>query len=130
MRLLIALCLVAPTVLLAQHTSSLSHPEATQSYLTGFANQFLAIQIVPGWTVATSTGQTLILVRGKYLLSINPIFTHASGVIGGRFGEIVSGKPSIDAVMCHVNRPAGGFECSDWPLEAIVVSKEISLGIL
>src|SRR5579864_5029811 len=130
MRMLIALYLAATTVLLAQQKNSLSPPEATQSRPTEFENQFLAIQIVPGWTVATSTGQTLTLVKGKYLLSINPIFLHASGVIGGRFGEIASGMKSIDAVMHNVDQPAGGFECSQWPLEAIVVSKAIFLANL
>src|SRR5690348_14931241 len=99
MRLLIALCLAATPVLLAQQRSSLSPPEATQPRPGQFENQFLAIQILPGWKVTTSTGQTLTLVKGKYLLSINPIFLHASGVIGGRFGEIVSGKKSFDTVM-------------------------------
>src|SRR6266566_7061273 len=77
---------------LCKDKNTLSPPEATQRRPGEFENQFLAIQIVPGWTVATSTGQTLTLVKGKYLLSINPIFLHASGVIGGRFGEIASGK--------------------------------------
>src|SRR5207249_4046018 len=114
---LIALCLGVTTVLFAQDKSTLSPPEATQRRPGEFENQFLAIQIVHGWTVATSTGQTWTLVKGKYLLSINPIFLHASGVIGGRFGEIASGKKSIDAVMHNVDQPAGGFECSEWPPE-------------
>jgi len=127
---LIALCLGVTTVLFAQDKSTLSPPEATQRRPGEFENQFLAIQIVPGWTVATSTGQTLTLVKGKYLLSINPIFLHASGVIGGRFGEIASGKKSIDAVMHNVDQRAGGFECSEWPPEALVATKAIALGNL
>ena len=127
---LVALCLGVTTVLWAQQNSVLSPQEASQGRPREFENQFLAIQIVPGWTVAPSIDQTLILARGKYLLSINPIFLHASGVIGGRFGEIVSGKKSIDAVMRNVDQPAGGFECAESASKAIAVPKVISLANL
>jgi hypothetical protein len=63
-----------------------------------FENQYLKIKILPGWTVAPSGTQILNLINGKYLLSINPIFTHASGIIGGRFSEVVRGKQSIEAL--------------------------------
>jgi hypothetical protein len=95
-----------------------------------FENQYLRIQVLPGWTVAASGDQTLNLIQGKYLLSINPIFTHASGVTGGRFSEIVSGRQSVDAVMGNVDQPAGGFECAQMPSSEMVVTKTISLNNL
>ncbi len=68
--------------------------------------------ILPGWRVADSGDQRLSLIRGDYLLYVNPIFTHASGIAGGRFVEIVRGLPSIDAVLHNVDQPASGDECS------------------
>ena len=127
MRLLIAFCLGVSAVICAQQKSAPPPPEASQGRPSEFENQFLAIQVLPGWTTATSADETSNLLKGKYLLSINPMFTHASGVIGGRFSEIVSGKESIDAVMHNVDQPAGGFECSAWPPEEIVATEQIKL---
>lgn len=90
-----------------------------------FDNQYLTMTIVRGWTVGASTDQTLNLNRGKYLLTVNPIFTHASGIEGGRFSEIVQGMPSVDAVTGNVDQPASGGECAQ--SEATIVSKTISL---
>jgi hypothetical protein len=75
-------------------------------------NPFLTMTILPGW-VATSHDQVLIVTRGKYVLRINPIFTHASGVEGGRFSEITAGMSGIGAVMRDVDQPAGGFGCAE-----------------
>lgn len=131
MKALIALCLGFSTVLCAQQKStSPSVPflePQTRTRPNEFENQYLKIQILPGWTVATSGDQTLNLIDGKYLLSINPMFVHASGVIGGRFSEIVRGKESIDAVMGNVDQPAGGFECAEWPPEELIVTRTMSL---
>jgi len=95
-------------------------------------NQFLAITVAPGWRVADSTKPAFILrlVRDNYTLSINPIFTHASGVEGGRFSEIVAGVPSVDAVMLNVDQPAGGFECAQIPSEPTIVNNATQLGNL
>lgn len=41
--------------------------------------------------------------------------------------EIVEGMPSVEAVMVHVDQPAGGSECSQFPFEETVVTKAISL---
>lgn len=92
-----------------------------------FENQFLRIRILPQWTMAATEDQTLNLVRGKYLLSIDPIFTHASGIIGGRVAEYAGEKQSIKAVTANVAQPAGGFECAQMPSDAIVVSENLSL---
>jgi hypothetical protein len=95
-----------------------------------FENQYLKIRLSPGWTVAASGDQVLNLVREKYILSIDPTFTHASGIIGGRFSEFASGRQSIEAVMANVDQPAGGFECAEMPADAIVVSESLSLANL
>jgi len=86
--------------------------------------------IVSGWAVSPSADPKLILLHGKYLLTINPIFTHASPVTGGRFYEIVQGMPSVDAVTANVDQPAGSNECAQYPSEALTVTKSISLGNL
>ncbi len=89
-----------------------------------FSNQFLSLTILPGWT-ARSIDQTLELIHGKYTLSINPMFVHASGVTGGRFSEIVAEMPSVTAVMRNVDQPAGGWECSQ--TDRMLVTSSISL---
>jgi len=93
-------------------------------------NPYLAITILPGWTMEPSVAPTLHLIKGKYLLTINPVFTHASGVEGGRFSEIVEGMPSLDAVTANVDQPAGGAECTLEPSDALKVTDAISLGNL
>jgi hypothetical protein len=95
-----------------------------------FESQYLTITISPKWKVGTSSDQTLNLRRGKYLLTIDPIFGHASGIIGGRFGEIVGGMPSIGAVMRNVDQPAGGWECAQWPPEEMTITESVSLANL
>jgi hypothetical protein len=75
-------------------------------------DRFLTMTLLPGW-VAASHDQVTIVTRGKYVLRINPIFTHASGVEGGRFPEITAGMSGIGAVMRDVDQPAGGFECAE-----------------
>src|SRR5437899_7195866 len=89
-----------------------------------FSNQFLTIAISPEWA-ARPVNQTLDIIHGKYILSINPIFTHASGIIGGRFSEIVAGMPSVNAVMRNVEQPASGGECSR--TDRLTVTSTISL---
>jgi hypothetical protein len=89
-----------------------------------FSNQFLTIAILPEWT-AHPENQPLDIIHGKYILSINPMFTHASGVIGGRFSEITAGMPSVNAVMRHVDQPASGWECSK--TETMFVTHTVSL---
>lgn len=130
MKVLIALCLGLSIAIFAQSTWLVVPALGAQAKVRSpeFENQYLKIQILPRWTVAAYGDQTLNLIQGKYLLSINPIFTHASGVTGGRFSEIVSGKQSVDAVMGNVDQPAGGFECAQ--SSEMVVTKAISLNNL
>lgn len=89
-----------------------------------FSNQFLSLTILPGWMERT-VDQTLELSHGKYTLSINPMFVHASGVTGGRFSEIVAEMPSVTAVMRNVDQPAGGWECSQ--TDRMLVTSSMSL---
>ena len=95
-----------------------------------FDNQYLTMTIVSGWTVGRSVDQKLTLTQGKYLLIINPIFTHASGVEGGRFSEIVEGMPSVNAVMGNVDQPASGAECAQYQSRALKITQAIELGSL
>ena len=93
-------------------------------------NQYLTMTILSGWTVGPSADQKLNLTRGKYLLTINPTFAHASGIEGGRFSEIVEGMPSVGAVTGNVDQPASSDECALYPSEALKVTKEIALSNL
>lgn len=93
-------------------------------------NRYLTITILRGWTVRPSPDQRLDLIRGQYVLSINPIFAHASGVEGGRFSEIVNGMHSVDAVMLNVDQPAGGFECAQRVTAEAMDSTALVLGNL
>ena len=88
-------------------------------------SQYLTMTIVPGWTVTPRVDQIARITHGKYVLTINPIFTHASGGICGRFPEL-GGERSIEAVMAKVDQPAGGFECAR-SSPATIVNKDISL---
>lgn len=94
-----------------------------------FENQYLAMTILPGWNVKSAVNQTfdLQLTQGEYLLTVDPIFGHASGITGGRFSEITSGMPSLEAVAGNVDQPAGGWECSESPSEVKTITEEVSL---
>jgi hypothetical protein len=88
--------LLLSTVLIAQ-----TSPGAREK----FENEYVAITVLRGWTVDTSGVPEVKLIHSKYVLSINPIFVHASGVV--RFGGIVQGMPSVEAVRAGVEGPWG-----------------------
>lgn len=96
---------------LQRDSTNVSQSAASSAKSRTFSNQLLTITILPGWT-PRPTEPTLDILHGKYILSINPIFRHASGVTGGRFPEIAARMASVDAVMHNVDQPAGGWECS------------------
>ena len=84
-----------------------------------FENHYLKINVSPDWTVSRiepgssfTSATAARITKGRYVLEIDPIFGHASGVVGGRFDEVIGDKPSVQAVMQRVDRPAGGFECA------------------
>lgn len=118
-RIALLILIAATGILIAQ-----SPPNADRN----FANHYLTMTILPGWTVANSNDQRLTLHHGEYVFVINPIFTHASGIQGGRFSEIVVGMPSIDLVMRNVDQPASSNDCAQ--SDETVVTKELSLGNL
>jgi hypothetical protein len=95
-----------------------------------FENRYMTIAVQPGWTVHKSAGESISLTQGKYVLSINPMFTHASGGMCGRFSEATSGLPSVDAVMVDVPQPASGYECSAPSAHDLHVNKTITLSNL
>jgi len=95
-----------------------------------FESPYFTMTIVSGWAVTPSTDQRVRITHGKYVLSIDPIYTHASGVNCGRFGELANGLPSVGTVMANVDQPAGGFECSQSSSKPTIVNKDISLGNL
>jgi hypothetical protein len=88
------------------------------------------MKILPAWIVRSSADLKFILTKDKYLLTIDPIFEHASGVEGGRFSEIVQGMPSVDAVMRNVDQPASGAECTLSSSDVLRVTEAIRLGNL
>src|SRR5208283_4982236 len=77
---------------------------ALLSSQTNFENQYVRMSILPGWTVDASSSPPLVkLTHGKYVLTINPIFTHARAY--GYLEDIASGLPSVEAVMAEVDEP-------------------------
>jgi hypothetical protein len=99
------------------------HPAGTR-----FDNQYMSISVLPGWSVERSSNPELKLVRGKFILTINPMFEHPSGAVCGRFPEETAEMRSVLAVMKDVDQPAGGWECtaSSRP-GALYVNKAIAL---
>jgi IPT/TIG domain-containing protein len=89
-----------------------------------FENQYVKVNVLPGWTVDASTSPLLKLTHGMYVLTINPIYTHASGIVGGRFIEAVQGMPSVEAVLYGTDQP--GPNCAHW--ENMVITPDLSLG--
>jgi hypothetical protein len=71
-----------------------------------FENEYVKMTIRPGWTVDSSTPPLLKVHHGKYVLTVNPVYEHASGVEGGRFEEVTDGMPSIEAVRAAVLQPS------------------------
>lgn len=97
--------------LLQSDATIVNQSAASSAKSRTFSSELLTITILPGWT-ARPAEPVLDILHGKYILSINPIFRHASGVTGGRFPEIAARMASVDAVMHNVDQPAGGWECS------------------
>jgi hypothetical protein len=68
-----------------------------------------------------------VLKKGNYILTIDPIFTHASGVTGGRFYEVTGGMASVGLVMGTMAGPPGPWDCAQWPPEEIAITTKVSL---
>src|ERR1700738_3899728 len=104
-------------------------PIARSQIAEKFESPYLTMTVVPGWAVTPPVDQRVEVTHRKYVLTINPIFTHASGVTCGRFPEL-AGMPSVEAVMANVDQPAGGFECSQSSSQPTIINKDISLSNL
>lgn len=114
--------------LLQRDSTNVNQSAASSGTGRTFSNQLLTIKILPGWT-ARPAEPILEILHGKYILSINPIFSHASGITGGRFPETTARMPSVEAVMRHVEQPAGGWECSQSDTsDTMVVTETLSGG--
>lgn len=100
-------CLTAPAVILLFLAGEVSRVPARN-----FENQYLSMTILGEWTVRPTSDQKFNLSHGKYLLSIDPIFVHASGIKGGRFDEIAGQIPSVKAVAGDVIHPPGAILCA------------------
>jgi len=119
-RIIVSIVLFAASVAIAQ--SSKPHDGA-------FENQYVKMSVLPGWTVTSSPPLTK-LTRGKYVLTINSIYTHASGIEGGRFGEATSYMPSVTAVRAGVEGPWGTTCSQDRPDQKLVINSKLSLSNL
>jgi hypothetical protein len=100
-----------------------------QSHAPGkkFENQYLTMTISSGWAAEPSADQKLSITDGKYLLTINPIFMHATSV--ARFEQVAEG-PSFDAVTSKLDDPSESYKCAVWPPKETIVTKAISLRTL
>lgn len=98
-----------------------------------YGNQYMKVTIPAGWT-AKQANKTIYygncvnkenctttpkvepnpaavnITKGNYILYINTQASQASGVIGGRFGEIAGGAPSADAVVIKQPNECGTSE--------------------
>lgn len=103
-RIVLILCLSLASAFFA---STHAKPADTPHHSRTFENQYLRIRLRPGWTVtppneadnkASGDCCTVTITHGNYTLEINPVFAHASGVDGGRIGEILGTQPSVLAI--------------------------------
>lgn len=104
-------CKAAALTMVLLTALKISAAQPAPSAGTRFENQYVRITVLPGWTVDASSPPVVTIIHGKYVLTINPIFTHASGVVGGRFDEITGQIPSVKAVI--VGSESGmGTDCA------------------
>ena len=74
-----------------------------------FENQYLKINLVPGWTAKAvkNNPDAVNITKGQYVLYISTRTSQASGVEGGRFSEIAMGAKSAEAVAEGQNPTCG-----------------------
>jgi hypothetical protein len=102
-----------------------------------YDSSYMTMNILPGWTVApaqdTNPGIdccSVSIVHGPYVLTINPVFLHASGMEGGRVSEIVGGLPSVKAVLGDEDDLGDFFACMLTPAPETPINQAIILGNL
>ena len=93
-----------------------------------FENDYMRMRVLPGWTVDTSTPALVKVIHGNYILTIDPTWSHASGIIGGRFMEAIQGMLSAKAVLERVD--LDGFTCADPKAKSLFINKNLGLGNL
>lgn len=64
-----------------------------------YSNQYLSVTIPGGWSYSATQSGAVNITKNDYILYINPRAQQASGVQGGRLGEIAAGAPSYDIVV-------------------------------
>jgi len=92
-----------------------------------FDNQYMTMTILPGWAAERSVDRKLSIIHGKYLLTIDPIFTHATSA--AKFEQLAVG-PSVEAVTSKLDDPSDSFKCALWPPKQLIVTKAMSLSTL
>ena len=98
-------------------------PSSSVPGSTVYENQYMKFTVLGGWVV--SEADTIVFVdrtttvkpavnntKGDYILSVDPLYQHASGIVGGRFSELTRGLVSFELVMENIPKPAGGDECA------------------
>ena len=112
----------------APNSTSAAAPKAVAST---FTDKNLSINVLPGWmakqSAATTAPEAVNITKGNYILYVNPLFGHASGIQGGRFSEVADGMPSVDLVMAKVNQPASANDCATISYFDLPVSSVVSL---
>lgn len=75
-----------------------------------FSNEYMKLNLAKGWLAreVPNNPAAVNIVKGKYILYINPNASQASGVEGGRFSEISMGAKSADAVEIAPPSPECG----------------------
>jgi hypothetical protein len=109
-------------------SKEVSKENTTQTQV--YENQYMKFNIPAGWTAKQATHTTYVgsvarkfsnpaavnVTKGNYILHINARASQASGVMGGRFGEIAGGVPSVDAVVKDI---ANGDTCGNGESHAV-----------
>jgi hypothetical protein len=110
------------------NSTNATSPKAVAST---FTDENLSINVLPGWTAKQSTvaalPEAVNITKGNYILYINPLFGHASGIEGGRFTEVVSGMPSLDLVMANVEQPSNASDCASVTYGDLIVTNTLKL---
>lgn len=103
-----------------------------------YENEYFKVSLPLGWTTTPAYDNWSVdgkiekrvnpaainIVNGNYILYINVLAGHASGVQGGRFSEVSMGAPSADAVMIEPPAPpCGTQDSSDLSIDQVLHSR-------
>jgi hypothetical protein len=121
------LSLTGPLVVIAVLLASASIVKSSTDSGRRIDTQYATMTVSRGWVVVNSEGPIVVLKKGNYVLTIDPIFSHASGVTGGRFYEVTGGMSGVRLVMGTMDGPPGPSECAQWPAPEIAITTKVSL---